>query len=398
MTHLNKYQNQLLFFTALLLSAFGYEFIYFIMTLHVYDLSSSALNLGIFTSLTYVPRLFSTLIGGLSDKLGKAKCFSFSAVMVGVLLLLMSFLTDIAAIYAVWLLAAFFFTVIVNTRGSLMAELVARERYTHGNALSLSLLNAAKLLGPFFGGLIVMLLNIKLLLYFTVLVYLSVAVCSYGIKSDAGAAANRKTSFLENTKKGVNFIAENKSIRTLAAVAFFWRLFLGMQLSLFVIYIKTGLGATSAQYGFFITLMGIGCIAGSMLGPYAAKRVNSRGLIVAGLSLHYFSFAALGLCRDYRLSLAIIFISYMVFYVTLVSMHSLRDRVTAFDIRGSVYGTVTTMLTPPAVISMIAGSFLADRFGVSAVLLWAGLLAAVSLYLILYLGRKSELLSETDQL
>jgi putative glutamine amidotransferase len=69
----------------------------------------------------------------------------------------MSFLSDIAAIYAVWLLAAFFFTVIVNTRGSLMAELVARERYTHGNALSLSLLNAAKLLGPFLGGMIAML-------------------------------------------------------------------------------------------------------------------------------------------------------------------------------------------------------------------------------------------------
>jgi hypothetical protein len=55
------------------------------------------------------------------------------------------------------------------------------------------------------------------------------------------------------------------------------------------------------------------------------------------------------------------------------------------------------MLTPPAVVSMIAGSFLADRFGASAVLLGAGLLAAASLYLILFLGRKSELLTETNQ-
>jgi hypothetical protein len=36
MTHLNKYQISAFIFTALLLSAFGYEFIYFIMTLHIY--------------------------------------------------------------------------------------------------------------------------------------------------------------------------------------------------------------------------------------------------------------------------------------------------------------------------------------------------------------------------
>jgi uncharacterized membrane protein len=86
-------------------------------------------------------------------------------------------------------------------QGILMAELVARERYTRGNALSLSLLNAAKLLGPFFGGLIVMLLNIKLLLYFTVLVYFLVAVCSYSIRSEVSAAADKKSSFLRNIKK-----------------------------------------------------------------------------------------------------------------------------------------------------------------------------------------------------
>lgn len=386
--------NRFLFFSALLLSAFGYEFIYFIMTLHIYDLSKSALNIGIFTSLTFVPKLFSSLIGALSDKLGKTKCFACSSVLVSILLFGMSFTSDIRLIYIIWFSVSVFFTVIINARGALMAEIVAREHYTSGNALALTLLNIAKLLGPLLGGLIVMLLNIKLMLYFTGFVYFLVAACSYNIRIGAGLAVNEQSGFLENAKKGLRFIAEDKTLRLLTAVAITWRLFLGMQLSLFVILIKSGLNATDAQYGIFMTLVGVGSIAGSLLGPYAAKHIKSLRIIVFGLSLHYMSFAALGLCRNYWQSLFVIFVSYMFFYITLVTMHSVRDCVTAFDIRGSVYGTVTALLTPPAILSMLAGSYFADRYSVSVVLICAGLFALISLYIILYLGRKSGALPE----
>lgn len=387
MNSLSKSRNQILFFTALLLSAFGYEFVYFIMTLHIYDLSKSALNIGVFTSLTYIPKLFSSWIGGLSDKVGKARCFAFSAFMAALLLLLMSAASDIRWIYIIWFAVSIFFTVIINTRGSLMAEIVTKENYTSGNALALSLLNTAKLLGPFLGGLIVMLLDIKLLLYFTAFVYLFTAASSFSIGAGADSIRNAQTSFLENARSGMRFISKSIELRKLTLIAFFWRLFLGMQLSLFVIYIKSELHATDAQYGFFITLMGIGCLAGSVLGPFAARHIKQSRLVLVGLSLHYASFAGLGMCKNYYLSLAIIAASYMVFYITLVTMHSVRDHVTAVGIRGSVYGTVTTLLTPPAIISMLAGSYLTDRFSVSAVLFASGLCAMVSLYLILFFSR-----------
>ena len=137
--------------------------------------------------------------------------------------------------------------------------------------------------------------------------------------------------------------------------------------------------------------MGIGSIAGSLLGPYAAKRVDPMRLIASGLGLHYISFAALGICRNYYWALAIIFASYMVFYMTLVGMHSVRDRITQFEIRSSAYGTVTAVLTPAAIISMLAGGYLSNRFGSAAVLSGAGLLALISLFIILYLGRNARI-------
>lgn len=385
---MNKQRNTLMYFSALLLSAFGYEFIFFIMTLHVYDLSRNALNIGIFTALTFIPRLFSSLMGGIADKVGKVKCFALSAVMVSALMFLMSLAADISQIYTIWFLTAVFLTFIINVRSSLMAEIMKREQYTTGNALVLSLLNGAKLLGPLLGGFIASLYRIELLLYFTCIIYLFVAVSSACIRIAEGEDKVRP-GFIENAKKGFAFMLENHIFGLLASLSFFWRLFLGLQLSLFVIYIKSYLSGSNEQYGVFITFMGLGSIAGSLLGPFAARRIPPRRLIAAGLGLHYLSFTALGLCRSYYLALAIIFTGYLVFYMTLVGMHSERDRVTHDDIRSSAYGTVTAILTPPAIISMLAGGYLANIYGSPAVLSSSGLLALLSLYTILFLGRNA---------
>ena len=96
------------------------------------------------------------------------------------------------------------------------------------------------------------------------------------------------------------------------------------------------------------------------------------------------SVAFLGLCKNYYLSLVIVFVSYILFYTTLVTMHSVRDRITPFEIRASAYGTTTAILTPAAIVSTLAGGFFADRVGVARVLFLAGLSALLSLFIILY--------------
>jgi len=60
--------NAVTFGLAFLLSAFGYEFMVFVMTVHIYDLTGSAMNVGLFTALTFLPRLFSPYCGSLADR------------------------------------------------------------------------------------------------------------------------------------------------------------------------------------------------------------------------------------------------------------------------------------------------------------------------------------------
>ncbi len=58
-------RNVVIFGLAFLLSAFGYEFMVFVMTVHIYDLTGSAMNVGLFTALTFLPRLFSPYYGSI---------------------------------------------------------------------------------------------------------------------------------------------------------------------------------------------------------------------------------------------------------------------------------------------------------------------------------------------
>ena len=79
----------------------------------------------------------------------------------------------------------------------------------------------------------------------------------------------------------------------------------------------------------------------------------------------------------------IILLSFAVFYAVLVGLHSLRDQSTNINFRGRIYGSVTAVTTPPAIISMLVGGFLAEIYGVEHVLFGAGILAMLSLIIIL---------------
>lgn len=50
------------FYLMFLLSVFGYELIFFFMTLYVYNLTHDAVNVSFFGVLTFIPKLLSPLM------------------------------------------------------------------------------------------------------------------------------------------------------------------------------------------------------------------------------------------------------------------------------------------------------------------------------------------------
>ncbi len=372
------------FFFAYLLSAFGYEFAFFLMTIYVYDLTQSPFNVGVFAALTFIPRLFAPIYGVIVDRCSRAGVFAAAAVATALLVAAMSLSANLALIYILWLLISLLLTVIATVRTALMTEIMTQDGFLLGNSAVLTNLNCAKMLAPLLAGSAAAAFSTATLFFATAAVYLAVAALSRLIRLPRPAASAEKQKLLPDVAAGLRYILASPQLSFLIAVAFLWAMSLRLQLPLFVVYVKSSLGGGDPEYGLLMTVVGLGSILGSLAGPWLMKRGNPLPLAMAGLTVHYASFVLLGFVQSFLLATAVVFGGYVFFYAALVGIHALRDRATAADLRGRVYGSVTAILTPAAILSMLAGGYLAGRFGADKVLAGAGLIALATLYLLYY--------------
>lgn len=370
------------FLVAYLMSAFGFEFIFFGMTIYVYEVSQSAFKVGAFAALTFLPRLFASFYGIVADQYSRAKAFAWSTAITGCLITLLVVNSSISWIYVIWLLISVFLTFIFNVRTTLMTEIMSQDSYLRGNSLVLILLNLAKVSAPVLAGAISAAFGITSLFYCTGIIYLLAALFCTRIKLATVTPVIKERHMITNLKDALQYMKKNPDVKFLLTVGILWRLFVGLQVSLFVIYVKAYLAGSDTDYGIFMAIIGVGSILGSLLGPWLVKRVQYSSVIFWGMSLHYASFILLGMLHDFYTALVVVFLSYIIFYATLVDLHSLRDKATRLDMRGRVYGSVTSLMTPPAIVSMLAGGYLASVLSVEKVFMGAGILALVSFYLL----------------
>ena len=374
--------NTIRFCMAYLLSAFGYEFILFVLTVHVYNLTGNALNVGIFMSLSFFARLLSPCYGLITDRCDKRRLLAWASFLMGSLAVVMGFAGSIAWIYSLWFVASLLAMVIMNVRSVLRVEIMDRDSHLFGNSVVLVILNTARIGAPLIGGLFAAFWSARSLLYLTGGIYFATTAACFFFEYERINGSPRRTarSIVADLRDGARFIARNNHLGYLAIMGICWRLFLGLQVPLFVVFVKSFLEMNDTAYGLFLASIGIGSILGSIMGPKLAKKTDAKKMINFGLGSHYLLFALLGLTQSFYSALVLVFAGFVVFYATVVAIHSIRDEVTRVDVRGRVYGSINAILAPPGIISMVVGSYLAGVFGVEKVFLWTGILGLVSMF------------------
>lgn len=377
------------FFALFLLSAFGYEFIFFIMTIFIYQTSHNAIYVGIFSAITFLPKFLSPLFGIAGDRHNKSAALAITAAVISVLLSLMLFFSDIIALLVLWFFVSAGLSLIANLRITMMNDVLSRKKYTAGNSIILIITNTARICSPILGGLAMAWTNKSFLLIFIGAVYLTIAALSLTINLEKNKSAITKTNLTNSWKQGADYIRQDPDLFYLTVLSFSWRLFLGLQIPLFVVLVQQQMKGNDVEYGIFMTIVGIGSIAGSFLGLLSGKNDSLRKKIMTfGLPVHYLFFALLGFISTLWVGLLIGFIGFAVFYATLVQLHSLRDYRAAAEKRGQIYGTVTAITTLPAIVSILCGGFLADALGVGAVIAGAGFLSCLAYIIIFIVFRK----------
>jgi len=379
------------FWSAFALSALGYEITFFAMTLIVFNRRRDPFDVGLFTALTFAPQLVAPFFGMVSARIGGRTGLSAACGVAGVLIACVGMVKGALPLFVVWFLVSCLFVFISNVRTTLMVDLMGRRENRKGNSAVLLTLNAARIVVPILGGIASLALPPQIFFGLIGIVYL-IAMCLAWMSDTAPVQRKNEGAIgpIGPFLRGVREIAGHPDLSFLAVIVILRQVFLGVQTSLLVVYVKSLLRFGDLEYGYFMGAIGAGSIVGSLLGLRWGSQGRQRLPLAVGLSVHFLGFAALGFVRSLEGAIALMSGSFIMFYATLVSLHSLRDRSTSSKSRGEVYGTITAAGVLPAVISMLVGSFLIRTMGIRWVLIASGTCATGCLVLwVLLHGRWS---------
>ncbi len=368
--------NVISFTTAHLLSAFGYEFLTFVMTVHVYDLTRQAVDVGIFMALSFVPRLLSPFYGSLTDRYPRRLLFFAACLTTAAAVAMLARQTTLAGLYVGWFAVSILAMIILNLRTAIMTQVMPEGNFLRGNAVMLVSLNLARLAAPTVGGIVATWWSAAGVLSLAAAVYAAAAVAGLATRLPHREADRTALSgVLAHLREGLTLIWTKADLALLGRIAFVWRLCLGFQGALLVVYVAQCLGKGPLEFGVLTTALAVGSVLGSAVGPTLTRLVAPRTVLVAGLGLHVVLIAALGLISDYAVALADGVAANVALYAAAVAVHSVRDTATPTNFRGRVYGSITAITAPPALVSMLLGGWLADVVGVRAVFIGGGVLA-----------------------
>ena len=161
-----QHRNYRLFFFGQILSLIGTWMQSMALAWLVYQLTYSSVWLGAIGFLNSIPILFFSMFGGsLADRMSKHRLIIMTQILSLLQALLLSVLVffDIATIEIVALLAFTLGTINafdIPARQSFIVDLVGKEYLTNAIALNSATFNAARIVGPAIGGLIVAALGI----------------------------------------------------------------------------------------------------------------------------------------------------------------------------------------------------------------------------------------------
>jgi MFS family permease len=230
------------------------------------------------------------------------------------------------------------------------ADLVPKERIAGANSALQASLRLATLLGLGIGGVLFRLLGAPMALTIDGVTYLISASskCFIAIPqtfdTSSSACGNRAKAVLNQIGEGIKYVGSNHGLSQLLVVATVFNLFMAPILGLFPFYVEDCLKLPSDWYGYLLATYGIGALVGYLLA--GTLKISGRARAAWLLSFMVSAsalYGALGLFRSSAVIGAIIFTIGALSSFVNVSIITVLQIATPSQIRGRVFGLLTTI-------------------------------------------------------
>jgi MFS transporter, DHA1 family, staphyloferrin A biosynthesis exporter len=252
----------------------------------LYDLTGSAVLLGLLNGLRALPFLIASPIAGVAaDRMDRKKLILVTQYVLFTTTMGMGVLVGVGFLQ-VWHL--FVFTVITGitwafvdpVRQTLVPALVPREDLMNAVALNSAAFNFTKIIGPSLGGALIVVSGAAGNFFVQSLAYLGVLVSIYWMTIPPTPAEARQSSAMANLKEGLVYVWSNPSVFALMATALVPRIFAVPYQTLMPVFQKDVLNVGPEGLGILLAAPGLGAMLAGLMLATLANRVRRQGVLM----------------------------------------------------------------------------------------------------------------------
>ncbi len=334
----------------------------------VYSMTKSPLYLGLVASLSSLPILLFTLIGGsVADRYQKRNIIIITQVLSIIPAFALGVLTygNFVTIWQVGVIAFFFGTVNafdVPARQSFLAEIVSKGDITNAIALNSAAFNGARILGPLMAGLVIANFSIPVCFFINALSFVPVVFALTKIKT-AGTTKISNKGFIDTISEGAQFVVKEKSVLYIMSLISVFSLFGIPYITLLPVLADEVLKEGVRGLSFLVSSAGLGSFAAAMIIAFKGEVKGKRMYIPVSAIIFSVAIMALALSDDLHIAMLLMFFAGWGIVSFLAVANSFIQQVVPDALRGRVMSLYTLVFLGFAPLGNSAIGFAAHVFG-----------------------------------
>lgn len=377
-------KNFLRLWLAQLLSQIALNALIFVLTIKIYQLTSSNISVSLLILAFGLPAvLFGYLAGVYVDKLGLKRVLVGTNLIRTLLIITLFWLLKVPVfIYPIAFLISLATQFFIPAEGSAIPALVKKEDLISANSLFSLTLNSAMILGFVGAGPFLRIFTLNGTLIILTGLFAAALILVFSLPKSLSNLEVEKRSLFSVFFEGLVFIWRQRAVRN----ALF---FLTITQSLVMVLATVAPGYVNKELGLDVeeistTLMApaaLGMIFGSIFLSKWENKLKERtvvngGLIGVGVGLFLLSVVVKQSFGHFAQLFTIIILFGLGFGNALITIHSTTamQSQTPEELRGRVYGVLATLVSGAAMFPVIVAGGVADIFGVTKVVLFSGII------------------------
>jgi MFS family permease len=335
----------------------------------VFQLSDSAFQVGLVSTMGSLPVLLFTLYGGvIADRVRKHRFilvlqwFLLLPVLAAAILVQLD-LISVPIIMGLAVIVGTISAFEVPARQAFVVEMAGKEDLMNAIALNSSIFNLSRIIGPAIAAVLITAFGVAACFYVNAVSYLAAIIGLRMMRLPPGPAASLSRG-MGSFGEGLRFVLGQPWPRALVILTGTLSVFGFAFVALLPVYAHDALGAEAAGYGGLLSAIGVGALGAALfVAGFGHRLKRHRTILVAG-ALFGVSLAAGAFATDYLVAILLLLAAGTAMVLNNVLTNTLLQTTAPDHLRGRVMGVYSFLILGLSPFGSLQAGYVAEHLGV----------------------------------